>query len=126
SLRQINRIAYSDLARIDLVGPYLELSQARRSIHSRKGAFDRVQPLRDLYSAYPGFIVARIEDMPLAAQIHFAVGVKIHRRSGIYMSYVRQMTGDVSCRYVQGSAQSNHAMSKVAAHTITSFDDLRG
>src|SRR5208283_4659425 len=106
--------------------PYLKPGQARRSIDRRKGALDRVQPLRDLYSPYPGFVVTRVKDVPLAAKIHFAVGVKIHRRSGVDMSYVWQMAGDVSRRQVERPAQRNRAMSKVAAHAIASFDNLRG
>ena len=126
SFRQIDRIAHRDFAGIDLVCPYLEVGQPRRSIHRRKGALDRVETLRDLYSANSGFVVARIKDMPSAAKIHFAVGVKIHRRSGIHMSDVRQMTGDVSRRHVERAAQRDRAMSKVAAHTVASFDYLRG
>ena len=108
-----------------MVGPYFELRHLRRSIHRCKGAFDRVETLRDFYPANPGFVVARIEDMPLTAQIHFAVGVKVHRRSGIHMSYVGQMAGDVAGRYVDRPAQRDRAMSEIAAHTIAAFDYLR-
>src|ERR1700687_2836943 len=100
SFLEIDRISHRHLAWIDLVCPYLEVSHACGSIDGRKGALDRVETVRDLYAADPGFVVASVKDMPLPAEIHFAVSMKIHRRSGIDMSDVRQVTSDVSRRHV--------------------------
>src|SRR5208282_1174763 len=62
---QIDRIAQPDLLGIDLVGPHLEPGHHGRPVRTGEGAFDCVQPMRDLYPANPGFVVAGVEDVPL-------------------------------------------------------------
>ena len=41
-------------------------------------------------------VVARVEGQPVLPEIHFAIGVEIHRRSGVGIADVRQVSRDVA------------------------------
>src|SRR5258706_16233566 len=81
AFRKVNRIAYSHLVRVHLIGPDLEVSHLYYAVNRRKCTVHCIETMGDLYSADSGFVVTRIKDMPSTTEINFAVGVKIHRRA---------------------------------------------
>ena len=81
-LREVNRIANTYLAGIDLIGPNLEGRQLRLSVDRGKGTIHRVVTCTNANATDPRLVESSVKDLPPAAEIDFAVRMKIVRVPG--------------------------------------------
>jgi len=123
ALRHIAGAAEENLAGIDLVGPDFEVSQFGVAVDGAEGAVDGIEAMGHFDASDAGLIKAGIEDPPLMAEIDFAIGVKIARDAGIHVANIGEVPGDVAGGKIEGAAQGDDAVSKIAAYAIAAVDD---
>ena len=78
-LGEINRITYAYIAGVDLIRPNFEVRELRLPIDGGKGAVHRVVTGADADATDPWLVKSGVKDLPSAAEIDFAVGMKIVR-----------------------------------------------
>ena len=89
----------SELSR-NFVGHDLEPGEGRRPIAGGERHIGGVATAADQYAAYALAIVARVESVPMPAEIGFEPGAEIHRRVGRRYADVAEVAGAVSGRNV--------------------------
>src|SRR5450755_3574620 len=104
----------------------MKTGQDGLTANGRKRPVHGIGTVRDLDAANARDSETWIKGEPLLPQIDFEIGVKIHRCARINVADVRQMSGHVARGQIEGAAQRNRRMGKIAADTVTPFDDFGG
>jgi hypothetical protein len=125
-LGQVDGITHGNNRPVDLIRPDLEEGQQRLAIDCGNGAVNGVEAVGNLAASNARHVEACIENAPVVLQIDFEVGVEVHRRTGIEATDVGQMPRDIASRKIEGAAERDGDMRKVAADTITTSEDFRG
>ena len=124
-LGEINGITYAYLAGIDLIRPNFEVRQLCLPIDRGKGTVHSVVTRADANATDPWLVKSSVKDLPSAAEIDFAVSMKIVRGTRILIPDIRHVAADSQAGRLR-VRQSATAMSKVAADAIATLDDVIG
>jgi len=124
-LREINGITYAYLAGIDLIRPNFEVRKLCLPIDRGKGTVYSVVTRADANATDPWLVKAGVKDLPSAAEIDFAVSMKIVRGARVLIPDIRHVAADIAGRQIEGSTECYGGMSKVAADAIATLDDVR-
>ena len=124
--REINRITDTYLAGINLIGPNLEVREVCLPVDRSKGTVYSVVTRADANATDPWLVKSSVKDLPSAAEIDFAVSVKILRGARVLIPDIWHVAADIAGRQIEGSTEGYGGMSKVAADAIATLDDVIG
>jgi hypothetical protein len=100
----------------DLLGDHREAMQGVGPEGCGDRNIRRVAAAGDQDPADARHVVARVKDVPLATDIGFEPGGKIHRRIGDRHTDIAEVTGAIARRDIQATAEGDREVGIIAAH----------
>ena len=109
-----------------MIGPNFEVRQLRLPVDRGKRTIHRVVTCANANATDPRLVESSVKDLPPAAEIDFAVCMKIVRGARVLIPDIRHVTADIAGRQIEGSTKGNGGVSKVAADSVAALDNVIG
>src|SRR3954462_10943140 len=114
-----------DRVRSDFVGHHSESGQVRDTERCRNGHIRSVSSGRHQHPPYAWLDVASIKRPPTILQIDFEPGAEIHGGGLFRNSDIAEISGGVASGNVEGAAESDGQVLKIAADTSALGEDIQ-